>query len=259
MQFNFKFFFFLFYLFYSRTFKAYLRDKKKSKTFEGRLLLKVRKQNSQAGLFIYLFRVFFKIFTKKMYTKTYLFYYLIKYFFIRGLYWFWYLFIIQILKKFIKNLYKNLSFFYFLKLKQFFVKLKCTFIPILLENINIYPNFFSTLHGFFALLFFRWKFYRKFTLNQTVWPFIRDLQQFNQQYIRGVFVKGSGRFTRKQRADLKLYFYGRVKFSTYNYNILYSYLPIITRYGTCGLKIWLSFNKNNFFRVYNMAYKIKLL
>lgn len=253
---NFKFFFFLFYILYIGRLKKLIKRRKFRRSKQGKLFYKnnrLLKFN-----FYYLFGIFFA-FLKEIRLNKILVFKFLKYLFIKFLRKMWFYLIWSTFKKLYKFYYLQLRRFFFFKIKKLFFGFKLNVFNLKLKTFNCLPLSFSTIYGNFVLLYFRWKLNRRFTLNQTVWPFIRRLKKYNKMFIRGFFFKGSGRFNRKQRSDLKKYFFGRVQFSTYQSRVSYHFLPIITKYGTCGLKIWFSFNKKHLNRTFNRLYKINIL
>jgi len=257
---NFKFFFFVIYVVYIKKIKNLIKKRKFKKSKIGKMFY--MRFKSKKLMLYYIFGIFVEFFFKNLniskYNKFKIFF---KYLYIQLLQWFWFNLHIRLFKKLYLYFYTKIRLFFFFKFKYFFNKIasKQTLLQFSFSKFLILPNSFLTISGLFVLLYFRWKFSRRFSFNQIIWPFMRKLQIYNVFYIKGFFFKGSGRFTRKQRADLKKYFFGQIQFNTYNSKVTYTYLSLITKYGKCGLKLWFSFNKYYFYRQFNNIYNIKIL
>lgn len=271
---NFKFVFLVFYIYITRRFfkllklliklrrvQIYKKKKRFLKLRKIRRLLKIKISKNyllyikKRCNYLYLFGIFFECFLSFFRYKS-TFIKLLKYFYMIVRQWFWFILCVRNLKNTYKTLYFRFKKFFYCKLVVFLKKLNL-FSNSKLKNFNIYPNSLLTLSGDLFLLYVKWKFARKFTLNQVVWPFVRHLRSVNFWFIKGFFLKGSGRFTRRQRAVVQKYNYGQIQFSTYNVRLFYYYIFIVTKYGKCGLKLW--FNINNSMRTFNKVYKISIL
>jgi hypothetical protein len=228
--------------------------------YKNKFVFKRRKFHLKS--FLYLFGAFYNVMIlykrKKKSLKKFL---KVCYYKLRN--WFWFYIFYNVLRRFFYILYIPIKRFFFFKLKNY---LDLIYNKELLLRTNIkfnlfkiIPNSFLTISSFLVLLYFRWKFKRRFTLNQIVWPFMRRLQKSNRLYIKGFFLKAAGRFTRRQRASSFKYFFGHIKFSTYKVRLTYVYLPLITKYGKCGLKLWLNVRKKYLRRRFNNVYTIKKL
>ncbi len=184
----------------------------------------------------------------------------INYFYILLKKWFWLLLINTLLKRFFLYFYKNFREIVFFKLLYFFQKKEDLFRKKMLnvDDINIYPLAAKTLPLDLVLRFFDWKMKRFFTINQTVWPFLKKVKK-TSRFIRGFFLVGSGRFTKKQRADIKKYKYGKVRLGSYNYRLNHAFSTIRTKYGICGLKFWINISKRHTNHKYNKIHKIILV
>lgn len=243
--------------------KGFKRLKKKLERYTRLLNLTVPKQYilflKKKGKYnyMYLFGIFIRSFFFNSRCRG-RFHKLLKYFYVLLHQWFWFINMIRMFKRFYMDLYVGFRKVFYYKVLLFFKKLNLSF-NCKFKNFLIYPNSLLTLSGELFLMYVKWKMARRFTLNQTVWPFIRHLKNVNFWFIRGFFFKGSGRFTRRQRAVVNKYFYGQILFSTYNVRLYYYYIFIVTRHGKCGLKLWLNFNNQSFFRNFNKVYKISVL
>jgi hypothetical protein len=60
------------------------------------------------------------------------------------------------------------------------------------------------------------------------------------RFLKGVYGLGNGRFTRRQRASTVKVSKGKIAFSSVSAYLVYSFLPIVTRFGTCGVHIFLT-------------------
>jgi hypothetical protein len=273
---NFKFVFLVFYIYITRRFfkllkllikvrrvQIYKKKKRFLKLRKIRRLLKIKISKNyllyikKRCNYLYLFGIFFECFLSFFRYKS-TFIKLLKYFYMIVRQWFWFILCVRNLKNTYKTLYFRFKKFFYYKL-VFFLKKLNLFSNSKLKNFNIYPNSLLTLSGDLFLLYVKWKFARKFTLNQVVWPFVRHLRSVNFWFIKGFFLKGSGRFTRRQRAVVQKYNYGQIQFSTYNVRLYYYYIFIVTKYGKCGLKLWFNINNNFCMRTFNKVYKISIL
>lgn len=90
--------------------------------------------------------------------------------------------------------------------------------------------------------FLRLKIRRRFSFKSLIRPFIKGLRFM--RFLRGVYGLGNGRFTRRQRASTVKISKGKIAFSTVSAYLLYSFLPVVTRYGTCGVHIFFNFRKS---------------
>ena len=185
---------------------------------------------------------------------------LLNYYYILLRIWFWLLLINTLLKRLFAYFYKNFREMIFFKLLSFFRNKEDLFRKKILnvEDINIYPLAARTLPLDLVLRFFDWKMKRFFTINQTVWPFLKKVKK-TSRFIRGFFLVGSGRFTKKQRADIKKYKYGKVRLGSYNYRLNHAFSTITTKYGICGLKFWINISKRYTNHKYNKIHKIRLI
>jgi ribosomal protein S3 len=57
----------------------------------------------------------------------------------------------------------------------------------------------------------------------------------------GYLFKCSGRFTKKQRASIYKFRNGSVPISTFSVPVHYAYDLVRLRYGTCCIKVWISY------------------
>jgi hypothetical protein len=263
---NLKFFLFIFYVLYYRKFKKKFKKiikklKKRRKLikfffYKNKFIFKRKKRHLKS--FLYLFGIFFKLilkYKKKKFKK------IIKVCYYKLRNWFWFYIFYNTLRRFYYILYIPIKRFFFYKLKNFIYKLyKYNLLTSLkMKSFKIIPISFLTISGLLILLYFRWKFKRKFTFNQIVWPFMRRLQKTSRFFIKGFFFKISGRITKRQRASVFRYSFGQIKFSTYKVRLTYVFLPLITKYGKCGLKLWLNIRKKYIKRRFNKNFLIKKL
>lgn len=86
------------------------------------------------------------------------------------------------------------------------------------------------------LSYIQFKLDQGFTLNEVIYPLIRMLRRYR---LIGFRVECKGRLTRRQRASFKRLQTGRVPFSSISYPVQYSSGTMITKYGKCGIKVWL--------------------
>lgn len=111
-------------------------------------------------------------------------------------------------------------------------------------EVKMFPLAPEVLSLDLLAIFIDWKLKKKFTLNQIVYPFLRHLERSKNFYVRGIAIKAAGRFTRKQRAGLRRYVRGCLTYSTFRRRTSFSFFRIITKYGSCGLKMWVSIYKH---------------
>lgn len=252
ITFNSKFLFVIMYLSYQTRFRKIRFRKKNRKLFKNVKGRYIRFTRILPGMMKNLF--LFASEDKERFIK------LLHYFYIILRIWFWLLLINNLLKRLFSYFYKTFREIIYFKLIYFFSKKEDLFKKKMfdLNNINIYPLAAKTLPLDLVLRFFDWKMKRYFTINQTVWPFLKKVKKTNR-FIRGFFLVGSGRFTKKQRADIKKYKYGKVRLGSYNYRLNHAFSTITTRYGLCGLKFWINISKRHTNHKYNKIHKIVLI
>src|SRR5579885_508542 len=251
-QINYKFLFFSFYIIYrlyfiKRIYKRLVyRIKKKFKFYKYKLLKRY------LYLKFYLNSlVFIKfILIQNDYVK---FKKLVIFLYKKLFFWFYYYFICKYIKKIYMIYYKYLKIFL---LNKLFFLLKNNKIFLKNDSIKFIPLGEETISSGLILLLFRWKFNRRFTMNQIVWPFIRALSIYKNRVIKGFFVRAAGRFTSRQRASLFKYGYGRINFSTFKIYLIYDVINIVSRHGTGGVKMWITLRVKKY-RKFNSFYLIK--
>src|SRR5579885_1250800 len=251
-QINYKFLFFSFYIIYrlyfiKRIYKRLVyRIKKKFKFYKYKLLKRY------LYLKFYLNSlVFIKfILIQNDYVK---FKKLVIFLYKKLFFWFYYYFICKYIKKIYMIYYKYLQIFL---LNKLFFLLKNNKIFLKNDSIKFIPLGEETISSGLILLLFRWKFNRRFTMNQIVWPFIRALSIYKNRVIKGFFVRAAGRFTSRQRASLFKYGYGRINFSTFKIYLIYDVINIVSRHGTGGVKMWITLRVKKY-RKFNSFYLIK--
>lgn len=249
---NSKFLFVVMYLSYQTRFRKIRYRKKNRKLFKNIKGRYIRFTRILPGMVKNL--IIFANEKKQRFIK------LLNYYYILLRIWFWLLLINTLLKRLFAYFYKNFREMIFFKLLSFFRNKEDLFRKKILnvEDINIYPLAARTLPLDLVLRFFDWKMKRFFTINQTVWPFLKKVKK-TSRFIRGFFLVGSGRFTKKQRADIKKYKYGKVRLGSYNYRLNHAFSTITTKYGICGLKFWINISKRYTNHKYNKIHKIRLI
>lgn len=145
-------------------------------------------------------------------------------------------------RKYLRCVY-NQNTFKFAKFLQFklarltncknFANLNVKFVPLSCHS-GITPDVYVN--------FLRLKIRRRFSFKSLIRPFIKGLRFM--RFLRGVYGLGNGRFTRRQRASTVKVSKGKISFSTVSAYLLYSFLPVVTRYGTCGVHIFFNFRKS---------------
>jgi hypothetical protein len=124
-------------------------------------------------------------------------------------------------------------------------------------NVSIVPiNSAKGLTSDVYVNFLRLKIRRRFSFKSLMWPFLKKLKFM--KYLKGVYGLGNGRFTRRQRSSTFKVSKGKIGFSTISTYLNYSYLPVITRYGTCGIHIFFNFRKSKVSFKYNHKSIFKL-
>lgn len=73
----------------------------------------------------------------------------------------------------------------------------------------------------------------RYTLNELI-GYLRNIISIQ---VKGLQVKCSGRFTRRQRASIKKVSFGRISLNTLGYAIDYNYKSVALKYGVGGIKI----------------------
>jgi hypothetical protein len=146
------------------------------------------------------------------------------------------------IKKYVRYLYSQFTFRFarFLQFKlarltncKNLANLKVRFIPLSCYH-GITPDVY--------LNFLRLKIRRRFSFKSLIRPFIKGLKFM--RFLRGVYGLGNGRFTRRQRASTVKVSKGKIAFSSVSAYLVYSFLPVVTRFGTCGVHIFFNFKKS---------------
>lgn len=142
---------------------------------------------------------------------------------------------------FYENFFKfkilNFLFFYKNKLKllnfinQNDLKMKIKFCPI---NSNVILN---DLYLFYQ----NQKLKRRFSLAQLVWNFYREIKK-SFYLVVGLFIKGLGRFTKRQRSSMYKQSFGKLLFRNFNTNFNLKYLNIINKYSQCTIRLYINYN-----------------
>jgi len=108
---------------------------------------------------------------------------------------------------------------------------------------------FSGLENASAYLisnYIRAKLKQKYSLGNILHPLARFLKESisgSKNSLVGFKIDCKGRFTRRQRASFLTLKEGRLPFSSRNMFIDYASDSVILKYGKCGLKVWLFFEK----------------
>jgi len=146
------------------------------------------------------------------------------------------------IKKYVRCLYDQFTFKFtrFLQFKlvrllggKNLVNLKVQLVPLNCHD-GITPDVYVN--------FLKLKIRRRFSFKSLIRPFIKGLKFM--QSLRGIYGLGNGRFTRRQRASTVKITKGKISFSTVSAYLLYSFLPVVTRFGTCGVHIFFNFKKS---------------
>jgi ribosomal protein S3 len=97
-----------------------------------------------------------------------------------------------------------------------------------------------------------YKLYNRFSLYESARPFLYNLLRI--PYVKGFFVVGNGRFTRKQRAFYIKHCVGKLSFSAVSAVLYYTFSKVKTKYGMCGVHLWVNYDSSFVNRV-----RVKLL
>lgn len=142
---------------------------------------------------------------------------------------------------FYENFFKfkilNFLFFYKKKLNLLrMVNLKKMVITIKLCRINT-----NVILNDLQMFYWDWKIKRRFSLAQLVYNFYREIKK-SFYLIKGIFVKGLGRFTRRQRSSMYKQSFGKLLFRDFNAIINVKFLNIITKYSQCTIRLYINYN-----------------
>lgn len=83
-----------------------------------------------------------------------------------------------------------------------------------------------------------------------IYPFFRNNVSDNK-FLSGFAFKGFGRFTRRQRASVIKKSLKKIAYSSFKVSLSYFIMTIITKYGTCSLRIWINYKKKYINKKYN--------
>jgi len=108
-------------------------------------------------------------------------------------------------------------------------QLKMVFISFLIENLTpIIFNTYITKHLEYKL-----------TINRVIWPVLNAMRDNRIPKISGLFIKFSGRFTRKQRALHRRHIMRKTPFSMIITNLDYNFRKVKLKNSICGIKIYI--------------------
>lgn len=170
----------------------------------------------------------------------------------------------QLIKK-INKINKNNNF-----LENYFKKINLLVLNLLFKKLianklinvkNIFINFSNwiknSIDSKFLANYIKTKLNQGLNIWKTMNPVIKDLnRKYKKKIILGYKIIFSGRFSRRQMASYEWFKKGRVTSNTYNQNLDYSFAKSITKYGMCGIKVYLSWNhKRN--RNYNFIQELE--
>ncbi|CRH02947.1 ribosomal protein S3, putative (apicoplast) [Plasmodium relictum] len=115
--------------------------------------------------------------------------------------------------------YKNYNCVCFLKIK---------YIKNILNNINI-------------IMFYIKKYYIKYKSLRLIFDFLyKNILKINNNNIKGLKIKFSGRFKNSLKTKIEIYTYGIISLNNLYNNIKYINDIINTKQGILGIKIWLN-------------------
>jgi len=103
------------------------------------------------------------------------------------------------------------------------VKVKFNFFPLHRANSNFFLNYITT------------KLYYRYILADVIKPIVR----MSLKFYRGFVIHCKGRFTRAQIAVSKKFVRRSVSYSRSAATLDYGQRPVILKYGTCNLRIWI--------------------
>jgi ribosomal protein S3 len=87
---------------------------------------------------------------------------------------------------------------------------------------------------------------QKYSLNWVLRPILKDLSTKIKKHIfLGYKIVCSGRFTRKQIATYMWMKQGSLQLNTFTNLVKYSESSVRLKYGLCGIKVWLSYGRND--------------
>lgn len=123
--------------------------------------------------------------------------------------------------------------------RQIFLKKKYTKIS---KNFNILylatslkePELISKIIQKFLI---NRKYHKKFF--SFIFKDLKKVCHFNKSFLEGFRIQLKGKLNGKMRSKKLLYKYGKNSLNCLNYPIYYSYLPMKTRYGIFGIRVWL--------------------
>lgn len=107
-----------------------------------------------------------------------------------------------------------------------------------LDFLNITTDIIST--------YISLKLQQKYSLNWILRPILKDLtNKIKSKVFLGYKIVCSGRFSRKQLATYMWMKQGSVKLNKFSNLIKYSQTAVKTKYGICGIKVWLNYGSND--------------
>lgn len=161
--------------------------------------------------------------------------------------WVWLQIVWRKLKKWYLIIYSKFENFLNKKLENFL----CGRFSV---NLKLIPLQLKVIYSEVVVRFLKWKILRKFSFYELAHKFL-NYDYTNDMAIKGIFLKGQGRFTRRQRSSLFKYTKGALNFRFFKGQISHSYISIITKFGMCGVRVWINYDidylnrnfLNNFF------------
>ena len=247
-----KMLFFLAYIFIIFILKKYLKNTKKLKylTFDRNL--------SKEALIFFIYVNFYNLFyeiklKKKKKFFRFLFFIYFQYLKIR-LYNKIFLKFVKLFYSFYELFFKNkiLNFLYFQKQFLLFFKF------INLQNINIIvklcPIGINVILTDLLSFYQKQKLSKKFSLIQIIQNFYKTMGK-SSYLIKGLFIKGLGRFTKRQRSSLYKQSFGSLLFKNFASFVTLSFLNIITKHSQCTIRFYINYNLR-FFKKNKIIFKL---
>jgi len=219
---NKKFFFFLIYLLYNFLKKRRFMNLNLNLNFYNFFFFIKKKIIESKEIFFKIFRILYNIFFV---------------FFFRRL-------LKLIFKKFYMVLIENLCKYFQMKIFTIF-KLNSKIKIFFLSKYSLTPYILNN--------FFLYKLKKRFPFNELVKKFLFKNKNL---YVMGLFVRGAGRFTKKQRTSLYKLQKGTVFLNSFNQCISYNMFTYISRYSICSIHFFFTYVKNLIFN--KKLQKIKL-
>ena len=228
---------FLAYILYIFIYKKYLKNNPRLK------YIKYDRKNSKKNLFLFIQLTFFSFFFKlKRKKKIYKFFFFLQFYYLKLKIYKTFFFI------FLKKIYLFYENFFKFKLLNFLSYYKnkliiLNFINLKLLKIRIKfcPLSINTILNDIYLFYQNQKLKRRFSLVQMVYNFYNYIKRYSY-LIKGIFIKGLGRFTKRQRSSMYKQTFGKLLFRNFKSKFNLSFFNIITKYSQCTIRLYINYN-----------------